>query len=210
VPSPAPTRDRILDAAEVLFAERGFARASVRAITERAGANLAAVNYHFGSKLELIRAVLQRRFGPLNAERLRRLGICEGTPGCTLEEVVDAFIGPALSSVRSETHRATLSRLLGMAFSQPSEELREIVLDQFGPVIERFVAALDRLLPDLNRQQIYWRFHFMIGALGYSVALGGLVKSYSGGLCDPSKPETVRRQLLGFVAAGLRHAGGPP
>jgi hypothetical protein len=62
----------------------------------------------------------------------------------------------------------------------------------------------------LNRQQIYWRFHFMIGALGYSVALGGLVKSYSGGLCDPSKPETVRRQLLGFVAAGLRHAGGPP
>lgn len=201
------TRDRILDAAESLFASRGFVRASVRAITQAAGANIAAVNYHFGSKSELIRAVLQRRVGPLNAERLRRLDDCEARD-CTLEEIVDAFIGPALSSVRSEADRATLARLLGIAFSQPSEELREILLDQFGPVIDRFVTALDRVLPGLTRQQIFWRFHFMIGALGYSVALGGLVQTYSGGLCDPADSEGVRLHLRRFLTAGFRDTGG--
>jgi AcrR family transcriptional regulator len=203
-PSASPTRDRILDSAEALFAERGFNRASVRAITEGAGANLAAVNYNFGSKMDLIRAVLERRVGPLNAERLRRLDERTATGACSLEEVVDAFIGPALSSLQGASDRATLARLLGMAFAQPSEELRDILLEQFGPVIDRFVAALVRVLPDLTRQQVYWRFHFMIGALGYSVAFGGLAASYSGGLCDPADSETVRRQLGCFLVAGFR------
>jgi AcrR family transcriptional regulator len=203
------TRDNLLDAAECLFAERGFARASVRAITEEAGTNVAAVSYHFGSKLGLTKAVLERRFGPLNAERLRRLAACEAQSEMSLEDVVGAFVEPAVAWMRMHEDRAPLSRLLGIAFSQPSPELRAIMLEQIDPVVDRFVRVLTRLLPDIDKQQLYWRVHFMIGALAFTVALGPMVEAYSGGLCDPSDADGICAELVAFITAGLRTETGP-
>lgn len=199
------TRDSLLDAAEALFAELGFTRASVRAITDAAGANVAAVNYHFGSKLQLIKAVLERRVGPLNAERLRRLDACESRGQTTLHEVTAAFVEPALEMVRNEVDRTRLARLTGNALSQAGAELRPVMLELFGPVIERFVNALARCLPDADRAQLCWRFHFMIGATNFTVGLGALAEAYSAGACDPSDADAISRELVGFVAAGFRH-----
>ena len=162
--SDTATRDNLLDSAEALFAERGFARASVRAITDAAGANVASINYHFGSKLELVKAVLERRVGPMNAERLRRLAACEAAGNATLESVLAAFIEPLIAWTRRQEGHSALAQLLGMAHSQPSPELRAVMLDLFGPVIDRFVPVLIRLLPGISREQAFWRFHFMIGA----------------------------------------------
>lgn len=198
------TRDSLLDAAERLFAERGFALASVRAITEEAGTNVASVNYHFGSKLELTKAVLERRFGPLNAERLRRLAACEAMDHASLEDVVAAFVEPAVEWIRTHEDRAPISRLLGMAFSQPSPELQALMLEQFAPVVDRFATALARLLPGIDRRQLYWRVHFMIGTLAFTVALGPMVESYSRGLCDPSDADGICRELVGFISAGFQ------
>ena len=94
------TKKSLLDAAEALIAEHGVAGASLRAITTRAGANLAAANYHFGSKKALARAVIARRFGPVNTERLRLLDEAEqasGDDAVDLETLVRAFVGPVVT-----------------------------------------------------------------------------------------------------------------
>jgi len=199
------TRDSLLDSAEALFAEHGFGSASVRAITEAAGANIAAINYHFGSKLELVKAVLERRVGPLNTERLRRLEICQSGANPTLDEVVAAFIQPALEMIRDDEDRANMARLLGNVFSQANADLRPVLLDLFGPMIERFVPVLRRLLPDLTKEQIYWRLHFMIGATSFTVGLGNVAQAYSGGVCDPGDADQLGHELIGFVAAGFSY-----
>jgi len=210
VPRPdTATRDSLLDAAEALFAEHGFTRASVRAITDAAGANVAAVNYHFGTKLDLIKAVLERRVGPLNLERLRRLQACATAGSPSLESIVAAFVEPALEMVRKERDRTRLARLTGNALSQAGAELRPIMLELFGPVIRSFVAALADCLPEATPTQIYWRFHFMIGATNFTVGLGHLAEAYSGGACDPNDADAIRRELVGFLAHGFRCDGEP-
>src|SRR5215208_668302 len=97
--SPVATREGLLDAAEDLFSELGIQAASLRAITQRAGANLAGVHYHFGSKQGLVRAVFKRRLEPLNRERLDLLGACE-REGAGVEAVLRAFIAPLLRMAR--------------------------------------------------------------------------------------------------------------
>src|SRR4030095_2343978 len=128
----ADTREALLDAAESLFAEHGVQAASLRAITQQAGANLAAVNYHFGSKEGLVRAVFSRRIGPLNHERLRRLDECERREGA-IEEVLRAFIEPVLQLRREAPEGSRqFARLMGRSFSEPNEAARAVMTEELG------------------------------------------------------------------------------
>src|SRR5437773_2528440 len=92
------TRSRILDVAEELFGEQGFERVSIRAITKKARVNLAAINYHFGSKEDLIAAVFERRVLPVNKARLTALDAVQRSRGKNpkLEEILEAFIRPTI------------------------------------------------------------------------------------------------------------------
>ena len=201
-PVEAGTRESLMDAAENLFSERGIQAASLRAITERAGANLAAVHYHFGSKQGLVRAVFARRLAPLNEERLRRLALCEGREG-SIEEVLHAFLAPVLEMTREASH-AAFGRLMGRAFMEPDDEIREIQIEQFSEVFHRFTAALARLLPELPEREVVWRFHFVAGALGHTVACGQLIERFSEGRCPMGEAEGAADHLVPFLAAGLR------
>ena len=201
-PVEAGTRESLMDAAESLFAERGIQAASLRAITERAAANLAAVHYHFGSKQGLVRAVFARRLAPLNEERLRLLDRCESTGG-GVEELLQAFLGPALEMARDASHGA-FGRLLGRAFMEPDDEIREILIEQFSEVFHRFTAALGRLLPELPEEEVLWRFHFVAGALGHTVACGQLIERFSDGRCAIGTAEEAAARLVTFLAAGFR------
>ena len=198
----AGTRESLMDAAESLFAERGIQAASLRAITEQAKANLAAVHYHFGSKQGLVRAVFSRRLAPLNAERLRRLDLCQAAGG-SVEEVLHAFLVPALALAREASHGA-FGRLMGRAFMEPDDEVREILIEQFSEVFHRFTAALARLLPELPEEEILWRFHFVAGALGHTVACGQLIERFAEGRCPMGGTEDAADHLVTFLAAGLR------
>jgi len=209
------TRESLMDAAEALFSERGIQAASLRAITERAGANLAAVHYHFGSKQGLVRAVFARRLTPVNEERLRRLGRAEESGG-NLEEVLRAFLVPALDMARDASHGA-FGRLMGRAFMEPDDEIREILIEQFSEVLHRFTAALTRLLPELPEEEVLWRFHFVAGSLGHTVACGQLIERFSDGRCAMGTAEEAADRLVTFLAAGLcapapgqSGAGRPP
>ncbi|NWG13415.1 MAG: TetR/AcrR family transcriptional regulator, partial [Acidobacteria bacterium] len=172
------TKHRILDAAERLFAERGFDAASLRAITAAAGVNLAAVNYHFRSKDELIRAVLARNMAPLNARRLELLDAFEaraqGRP-VPVEHVVRALISPMLELKQSPGH-ANLPTLVGRMYADPSPRTRQLFVDELGEISQRFRSALQRSLPHVPTADLYWRIGFMIGSTVITVAASWIIR----------------------------------
>src|SRR5215210_3323089 len=135
------TRESLLDAAENLFSEHGIQAASLRQITQHASANLAAVNYHFGSKDGLVRAVFSRRLRPMNDERRRRLEQCDLEAEDAVEQILTAFLEPLLRLVAERPDGVQgFARLMGRAFSEPSEEVRKIVMEEIRETIDDFLA----------------------------------------------------------------------
>jgi AcrR family transcriptional regulator len=162
------TKSRILDAAETLFIECGYEAMSLRQITSRAEVNLAAVNYHFGSKEALIHAMLSRRLDRLNQERVKLLDRFDTMlgPRLTCEHVLGAMFIPALRLSRDpRVGGKAFLRLLGRAYTDPSSFIRDFLNGHYASVAERFFEAFQRALPHLPREELGWRLHFAIGAL---------------------------------------------
>ncbi len=166
--STGDTKTRILDAAEDIFIDLGFEAMSLRQITSRADVNLAAVNYHFGSKEALIHAMLARRLDRLNEERLALLDRFDAQLGArlTCEHVLGAMFIPALRLSRDPQGggRAFL-KLLGRAYTDPSAFIHDFLNRHYASVAQRFFEAFQRALPHLPREELGWRLHFAIGAL---------------------------------------------
>jgi AcrR family transcriptional regulator len=197
------TRERILGVAETLFARHGFAGASLRQVTAAAKVNLAAVNYHFGSKESLIEEVFRRRLDELNRQRLDALAAVLAKPGHVLEDVLDAFIRPALEHSMDRAGGAVFVRVLARAYAEHDERLRRFLSDNYGHVLREFAAAFAPLLPQLDREELYWRLDIVSGALTYAMADFGMIKRRA------STPEETHRErtavhLVRFAAAGLR------
>lgn len=162
------TKARILDAAEDIFIEYGYEAMSLRQITSRADVNLAAVNYHFGSKEALIHAMLARRLDKLNIERLKLLERFNAQLGdrLTCEHVLGAMFIPALRLSRdARAGGPAFLRLLGRAYTDPSSFIHDFLNGHYADVAERFFDAFARALPHLPREELGWRLHFAIGAL---------------------------------------------
>ena len=202
------TKELILDAAEKLFAKQGFDATSLRQITSAAGVNLAAVNYHFGSKEALIDAVIFRRLEPLNRERLDLLDRLEneaGEQGPALEKIVAAFIGPPLRMQQTAgSEGANFMRLIGRVMSDPSDRLLAQFINQLREVIERFSAAFGRALPDLSAADLLWRMIFMVGSMAHTMSISSHLPKATGGLCDPSDAGALIKMMTPFLAAGMR------
>ncbi len=201
------TRERILDAAEVLFMEHGFDGTSMRMITGQAGVNLAAVNYHFGSKELLIQDVFRRRLTDLNKARLEALDVLEAEAGdapVKPSRIVDAFFGTALrmaADVDGGGH--TFMRLLGRTYTEPNEFVRKFLAEEYAECVERFLAALYRALPEVDRHEILWRFHFMMGAMSYAIAGTDALQLVTGKF-DDENPSRLAPRLMSFLLGGLR------
>ncbi len=202
------TKQRVLDAAERLFAQKGFAATSLRTITAEAGVNLASVNYHFGSKEALLQSVYARRLAPLNQKRLEMLAACEAAAGHApppLEKIVEAFLAPPLRLfAESGQDRAAFQKLLGRLYLEPGGQARSVMLEQFGEAGRRFLAALQRALPDLPQAELFWRLHFMVGVLAHTLAGRNHLEVMSGGACNASDLEGALERMIAFVVAGLR------
>ena len=198
------TKDRILDAAERLFARDGIEATSLRAITAEAGVNLAAVNYHFQSKDALVRAVIARRIVPVNQRRLELLDACEKAAGdgpLPLEGVLDAFVRPVVEIYASRAREFT--PLLGRMYTEPADFVEKMYRDHLETVGARFVRAYQRALPGMPRVELLWRMHFSIGALAHTMGAGRMLQIFSKGECDPSDVEGTLRRLEAFMMAGL-------
>ncbi|HZP67676.1 MAG TPA: TetR/AcrR family transcriptional regulator [Rudaea sp.] len=196
------TKQRILDSAEALFARHGFAGASLRQVTASANVNLAAVNYHFGSKENLINEVFRRRLDELNAQRLAALEAAEARPECRLEDILDAFVRPALALSQDQKGGSGFVRVLARAYAEHNEQLRKFLHDNYGPALKRFAAAFARFLPQLDKQELYWRLDIVSGALTYAMADFGMIKRR--GVSEQQHRDLTAEHLIKFAAAGLK------
>lgn len=197
------TRQQLLDAAEELIGEQGVDRASVRSITDLAAANLSAVSYHFGSKDGLVREVFARRLRPINRKRLEMLDECEAQPGPPeLEGIVRAMVMPPFD-VLSADQAPNFGRCMVRVLSDPGREMRELLVELLEEIIERFSGALLKALPDEDRTEVFWRFHFMVGTMAYTLGMGHLIEEYSNGVANMRDLDSVAERLVQFVTAGM-------
>ena len=206
VKPPHDTRIRILDAAEELFMLHGFEATSMRALTARAGVNLAAVNYHFGSKHALVEAVFRRRLDPMNTARIAELEKLEAEDRAnSLEAIIRAFITPGLRLMEDARGGGrNFTRLLGRTYTEPNKAVRQLIGQMYAPAMQRYKAALERALPQMPREELVWRMHFMFGTLAYTLAATDTVQLIAG--CKPEDRYDARlleERLTAFLAAGL-------
>ncbi len=206
--SPAETRQRIVETAEKLFALRGIEAVSIRDITQAAGVNLAAINYHFGTKYGLAAEVFKQCINPLNVQRLVLLDDVEARSSDKppkLEAVLEAMIRPAVDrGFDDEQDSETFLRLTGRCLSEPNAEVEQIVRAHFEKIIRRFDAAFLRALPGLDPEELFWRIKFMFGALHYSLLTCGKQKNLPVKLRKTLDAEGLIQRLVTFTAAGLR------
>jgi len=202
------TRERILNVAEALFAEHGFDGASMRMITAAAQVNLAAVNYHFGSKEKLIEEVFRRRLVWLNELRRQRLEQLYSEAeklGKTVRpsRILEAFFG-ALFDLAKEPGGEHFLRLLGRTLTDPSAFVRRVLAAEYGDVLNRYLDALYTSVPDVPHEEILWRFHFMLGAVSYAIAGVDALQLFAGEPFDDRNLDHLRDRLITFLIGGLR------
>ncbi len=202
-----PAKERLLDAAEHLFARHGFYGVSVRDITAAAGVDVALVSYHFGGKRDLFTAVFRRRAEILNFERIAMLeqvrrAALPGSPA--LEVIVNAFTYPMLErSARGGPGWKSYFALVAQVNNSP-EWGPVLMTEHFDPLVAKFIAVLREALPGCPAREIYWGYQFLTGALTLTFAETGRIDKLSGGLCRSSDLDSVHQRLAGYVAAGFR------
>jgi len=197
------TKERLLTAAEDLFAQFGFAGTSLRQVTSRADVNIAAVNYHFGSKENLVNEVFRRRLDELSQKRLAALAAAREATPVDLEAILAAFIEPALALTLDRQGGSAFVRVLARAYAEKNERLRKFLSDNYGHVLREFAKAIVELLPTLGKEELYWRLDFIAGALTYAMADFGLIKR-PGNVSERTHCQRSAQALIRFAVAGLR------
>jgi AcrR family transcriptional regulator len=195
------TRERLLNIAEQRFGEGGYEGTSLRAITVAAAANIAAVNYHFGSKEALLRAAVARAMAPVNTERRRRLDQLEAKGQPTAEQLIRAFIEPGLELVLRRGERGpVVARFIGRIAFDPSRRIRELYAAESDPVEARYLAALQAALPSAPPESVAFGYVNMLGllALHQSQALSKVA-----GAEESEDPGKVAESLIAFLVAAF-------
>lgn len=199
------TKDRILDAAERLFADHGYAATSLRDITSEAGVNLASVNYHFGSKEALLGAVVKRRLGPVNHRRMELLDGAEARAGDRppdLREIIRAVIVPPFETRKQWGAAGTkFLKLVGRIHAEADDSLRATFFAQFDNVFARFAGLAQRALPDLELLELRRRIQCLTGAMAYVMCWSDSFAAVDS--ATPFDPDRMLDTLIEFGAAGL-------
>jgi len=204
-PSDLETSEKLIAAAERLFAEHGYNGVSVRMIAAAAGVNWSLLGYYFRGKEGLLSEVYRRHCGELNSARMCLLKeIRAGGRRPELEEILNAFIRPALAVARGEDGQTDFIRLRAILAAENSALLDKLVAENFDVSSTTFIDALRGCLPHLARDDILWRFHFMLGTIYYTASGPHRIKEFSNGRCDPADIEENLRQLVPFLAAAFR------
>jgi len=202
------TKKKILDAAECLFARQGYHATSLRQITGRARVNLASVNYHFGTKKELVKAVIERRLHPLNELREERLRQVEelldrGGRQVRCRDIMRAFIEPTVHFRSSVAGGSDFITLVGRILVEPDQTARGIFLDLIRPLFTRLSLLLARVLPHLPADVLFCRLVFVLSAMGQGVNALEKCAALAPGLAVPEEPEAIVENLLSFAVGGI-------
>lgn len=201
------TKQKILDTAERLIGEQGYAATSLRNIISEAAVNLAAVHYHFGSKEDLLDEVICRKASAVNAKRLALLDRFEAEAGSapvTVEKVLAAFFDPM---IEAGSRSPQFVRLMGRIYAEGL--LPAIVAKHFQPTLARFAQALRRSVPHLTEAELASRFQFMIGAMSHAVSAERQFSVGGTGSPDTADFRTNMRRLIVFLCGGLQAPATP-
>ena len=199
-PQDAGTVDRLLDAAERLFAEHGFHGVGMRQLADEAKVNLGAATYHFGSKEALFIATFMRRFRPTNVERLRLLREAETAAGrkpVPVEKIVECMIRPPFES---GLEHPTFHLFLAHNLFNPPPFLHSAIHKELAPNVEAFIVAFRRALPELPEDLIHLRTMLAMGSLlMFSIQAGRTPGLHSAEIHQP-----LLREMIRFISAGLQ------
>jgi len=199
------TRAAILDAAERLYADRGFADVTLRDIVAAAGVNLAAVNYHFGSKDELIAELFVTRSLATNRERLNELKAAEAKGGgrAPIDAILRALVGPTLRGcLGPENERSTAARFMIRASIESVPPIRRIKNREIDH-LRKFAAAMRRSLSDRSEVDLYWGLHFALAMAHQTIRDGERLTKLSEGLCDLNDVERVIERIVAVSVTAL-------
>ena len=199
------TKSLILEATERLVAENGFESVSLRDITNDAQVNVAAVNYHFGSKEKLFEAIQCRYIDPVNEERLKMLEELTGEGRvATVREILEAFMRPFLTVVKgSEMSEKLFFKLMGRCVMDPQGGLPEDMVPGMKRVAETFTKALLTAAPNLTTELVLWRLHFTFGVMAQTLLHGELLYSLTDGACGDPDAEDQFQEMIDFSEAGF-------
>lgn len=199
------TKERLLDAAQELFANRGISATSLRDITSKAGTNLASVNYHYGSKENLIRAVFERYLAPLNRSRHQLFDELQARmdrgESASIRGLLYALTAPCL---RLWYENPDFMRLAGRLHTDPNDELRhEVLINQFSEIADRMSRISAVLLPKLSPSAVFWRMHFSLGAMLHAITNARDSFVLSRGTMQELDFRGLLEELISYCAAGL-------
>ena len=197
------TKERLLVVAGELFADRGFDSVSLRMITDRANVNLASVNYHFGSKEELIGAVVDDIVRPVNERRLSLLSLIDYTTQDPIRKIIHAFIDPVFDLSDSGNDDNKYYKLISRCIASRDERVSSIIIKQFPEVLAQFVSALTKALPSINSNSAHLKIMFMAGALAHSLFHYENLLLISEGRFDLNSTEVLKSELVSFLLTGM-------
>lgn len=200
------TKILLLDHAEKLFSELGYTTTSMRQLTEQAGTDLGSVRYHFGSKIELYRAVMSRRLEPLCHERIQRLddAVIDSAPNPpAIDEVARCFFEPIFKLMVEGPHGATWVRLISRSRSEP-DECNQGFLPVYEKLFKRYLEIIRKILPELPLSELQYRLFFAFG-MGVSTFVDGQALKLMGSPTPDvySDPDRFLERMVQFASAGL-------
>lgn len=207
------TVTKILDAAEMLFAEKGFTETSTRAITKLAGVNVAAVNYHFGSKKDLIQAVFARFLDPFCSYLDKNLNDFEDSLGgnqADLESILSVLEFTLTRSLQGENNPSDqisiFLRLLGLAYTQSQGHMRRFLRQQYYSTYLRFIQAIQATRPDYSPEDLFWRIHFAVGSMIFTFSNLETLRAMAASESETPAPiETIIKMLIDYISGGVNH-----
>ncbi|MDP0489883.1 MAG: TetR/AcrR family transcriptional regulator [Verrucomicrobiota bacterium JB023] len=204
------TRERLLDAAEGLFAEKGFEAVSLRDITRTAGANVASVNYHFGSKEGLINEVMKRHALPVNEERVRRLeGLLEGEARPEVREVIEAFLDPLIERItEADERRRLFGRFMGRVTGEEAKGIPSEMVPAFTKMMKLTVAAFQRALPGLSTEETLCRIKFCFAVMTQALLRDEVFEQITERKLAAWEPEKIYQEVLVFCTGGMAEQEG--
>lgn len=197
------TKERLLVVAGELFADRGFDSVSLRMITDRANVNLASVNYHFGSKEELIGAVVDDIVRPVNERRLSLLSLIDYTTQDPIRKIIHAFIDPVFDLSDSGNDDNKYYKLISRCIASRDERVSSIIIKQFPEVLAQFVRSLTKALPNIDSNSAHLKIMFMAGALAHSLFHYENLLLISEGRFDLNSTEVLKSELVSFLLTGM-------
>lgn len=205
-------KKRILDSAEILFAESGYDGVTLRKIAKMAKVDVALTNYHFGTKQDLFRSVFERRAKVLNSVREDALDAClsKAAPNLpTLDDVIEAYLRP-LGDIQASADEGWRHYLSLVAWVNSSTEWGgELMTEYFNPFVQRFIATLREVLPNADEAALFWGYQFMSGALTLTFADTGRMDQLSGGVAHSADAAKGYDHMIPFIAAGFRRICAP-